>query len=93
MTSTFVGKPPNFPWKGSMSQWDQERSDQIRVGEGIFQGYERMNNWLRGPLFETEQMKKDKQRWRESLKPKVVKKSKLTPEFIDDSKLELADFM
>ena len=76
-----------------MSQWDQERSDQIRVGEGIFPGYERMNNYLRGPLFETEQMKKDKQRWRESQKPKVVKKSKLTPEFIDDSKLELADFM
>ena len=91
--ASWCGKKPNFPWKGSKSQWDQERSDQIRVGESIFPGYEQWNNWLKGPLFETEQMKKDKQKWRESLKPKVVKKVKAALEYIDASNVGLADFM
>jgi len=94
MKATFVGKTPNFPWRGSVSQWEQEKSDLIRIGESIFPGYTALNNWLRGPLFETEQMKKDKQKWRDSQKPKTPpKKVKAALEHIDSSKLDLTDFM
>lgn len=93
MKSTWCGKKPNFPWSGSQSQWDQERSDQIRVGECIFHGYEQANNYLKGSLFETSQMKKDKQKWRDSLKSKVDTKVKLALEYIDPSNVGLTDFM
>ena len=98
MTSSFCGKPPNFPWRGSVSQWEQEKSDQIRVGESIFPGYLWSNNYLRGNLFETAEDKKRYQKWKEAQKnkgkpDKPKKPGKKSLEYIDESKLGLADFM
>ena len=102
MTSSFVGKPPNFPWRGSVQQWEQEKSDFIRIGESIFPGYLWQNNYLRGNLFETAEDKRRYQKWKDSQKKKSNPplnsaggpRSKKKPlEFIDESKLGLADFM
>ena len=98
MTASFCGKPPNFPWRGSVQQWEQEKSDFIRIGEAIFPGYLWQNNWLRGNLFETQEDKRRYQKWKESQKKKdkpdkPKKAGKKSLEFIDESKLGLADFM
>jgi hypothetical protein len=96
MTASFCGKPPNFPWRGSVSQWDQERSDQIRVGEAICPGFEALNP-VKIPLFYTEADRARVSKWladkKAKDKPKVEKKVKAALEYIDASKLGLADFM
>lgn len=99
MTSSFCGKPPNFPWRGSLSQWDQENSDFIRIGEAIFPGFCYVNRGSRPP-FDTEEQKRSYQKWREAQKKKDTLASKKTKrpikgalDFIDESKLGLADFM
>jgi len=103
MTSSFCGKPPNFPWRGSVQQWEQEKSDQIRVGESIFPGYLWSNNYLRGNLFETQEDKRRYQKWKDAQKKEKANRQlggllnkrpkKKSLEFIDESKLGLADFM
>jgi len=97
MTAQFVGKPPNFPWRGSVSQWDQERSDHIRIGESICRGFEYLNP-IRYKIFETQADKDKRAKWladkkKKDAPPKIVKKVKAALEYVDESKLGLADFM
>jgi len=97
MVATWCGKPPNFPWRGSGSQWDQERSDRIRVGEAICPGFEQLNP-VRYPLFDTEASKAARAKWLSDKKKKdapikVSKVKKPVLEYIDPSSVGLADFM
>ena len=96
MVATWCGKPPNFPWRGSVSQWDQERTDQIRIGEAICTGFEALNP-VKIPLFYTEADRARVSKWladkKAKDKPKVLKKTKKELEYIDPSSLGLADFM
>ena len=96
MTATWSGRKPNWPWRGSVSQWDQERSDQIRVGESISPGFEAWNP-VKYPVFDSQESKDKRAKWlsdkKKKDKPVVTKKEKKALEWIDPSTLGLADFM
>ena len=96
MVAYYCGKKPNWPWKGSQSQWDQERSDQIRVGETICPGFEALNP-VRFPIFDSQENKVKRSKWlsdkKKAGKPVVPKKVKNAEEYVDATGLDLADFM
>lgn len=96
MIASWCGKKPNWPWKGSKSQWDQERSDQIRVGEAICPGFEALNP-VRFPIMDSQEDKAKRAKWlsdkKKKDKPVVARKAKPAEEWIDPSTLGLADFM
>ena len=96
MQASWIGKKPDWHWKGSKSQWDDERSDQIRVGEAIFPGFEAMNP-VRYPVMDSQADKDKRSKWlsdkKNAGKPKVVKKVKKQLEHIDAGGLDLVDFM
>ena len=96
MTASWAITKPNWPWTGSKSQWDQERSDQIRVGESICPGFEALNP-VRYPLFDTQESKAARAKWlsdkKAAKKPKVTKPEKKALEHISASGVGLADFM
>ena len=94
--ASWCGKKPNWPWKGSLSQWDQERSDQIRVGEAICPGFEALNP-VKYPIFDSQEDKAARAKWlsdkKKAKKPKVTKPEKKALEHISASGVGLADFM
>lgn len=96
MVASWCGKKPNWPWKGSQSQWDQERSDQIRVGEAIFTGFEALNP-VRYPIFDSQEDKAKRSKWlsdkKKAGKPVIPKKVKDVIYAVEEKGLGLADFM
>ena len=103
MTASWCGKKPNWPWKGSLSQWDQERSDQIRVGEAICTGFEALNP-VKYPIFDSQEDKAARAKWLSDKKKAKKVDSKSNPgnmrgghkkplEHISASGLGLEDFM
>ena len=96
MTSSWQCKKPDWPWKGSLSQWDQERSDQIRIGEAICPGFEALNP-IKYPLFESQEEKSARAKWlsdKKKAKKGIITKAHKKPlEHISASGVGLADFM
>jgi len=96
LTTTWCGKPPNFPWRGTKSNWDDERSNQIRIGEAICPGFEALNP-VRLPLFDTQESKDARAKYladkKKAKNPKVAKPEKKALEHLSASGVGLADFM
>lgn len=95
-TASYSGKTPNWNWRGSVSQWEQEKSDQIRVGEAICPGYLQWNP-VRFPIFDSQEDKAKRAKWLAERKaPKALKKAKKAQAVempLNAADFGLADFM